>query len=231
MPNKLSFTRVVLCLTLLALMGLPTRGLASQQPCDRFALNNQAVVMESPDADSSAGASVLPTGLAKIYSNLGTGNNVYSSFAACNESGSGSPHGIEFQPMAFTPNADYSVKRIDLAVSWIYGNNDYILTLRADNGGVPGAILMKWPHVAAANYGTCCALETVRVPRTHKPVLLQKGKQYWLVVNLREYAWLVWNLNTTNTSGKGALSHDGKKWIKMTFNTNGAFDVLGVRQP
>jgi hypothetical protein len=89
---------------------------------------------------------------------------------------------------------------------------------------------MKWPHLAAANYGTCCALETVRV-RRHRPVLVQKGKQYWLVVAAREYAWLVWNLNTTNASGKGALSHDGKTWVKKTFNPSGAFDVLGVRQP
>lgn len=130
--------------------------------------------------------------------------------------------------MAFTPTAKHTLKQIDLAVD-VAGTNQYELQLHSDKAGLPGAKIYDWKKVTGSPAaGTCCVLETVKVSKKHKPVLLKKGTQYWLVVLVPLDTWDAWNQNVTGANGNSAVSHDdGKTWVTGADNPLGAFDVLG----
>lgn len=78
-----------------------------------------------------------PANLVTIYSNLGTGNNVYNAIAGTGVLGKNVPNEPfpEWLANGFTPTANYTVTEIQVGVTWVEGANSVILSLNADNGG------------------------------------------------------------------------------------------------
>lgn len=176
------------------------------------------------------GGRPIPEGTVTIYSNFGSGDS-YNCCGGWSESGQDSGFGKLIQAMAFSPaKATYALTQIDLAIGHSSGTNGYELDLDSDNNGRPGPTMKRWLIKNLPPLGSCCVVETIKVPHTQlHHVTLQKGRRYWLVpiVNADEDA--LWNANTTSVAGKGAVSSDGgATWNVIEFNPNGAFDVMGV---
>ncbi|HME00441.1 MAG TPA: choice-of-anchor R domain-containing protein [Terriglobia bacterium] len=164
-----------------------------------------------------------------VYSNFGAGN----SYDCCNngitESGANSFLGSNFlQAMAFTnaTGQNINLTQIDIADGVILGNNSMTLSLYADNGGAPGAVLESWAVNNLPGYGTCCTISTVF---DSVGVVLQIGGTYYLAPASDSVTWEAWNANITGSSGAGAISADGGvTWIAQSYSPIGAFDVMGT---
>ena len=104
-----------------------------------------------------------------------------------------------YSAMAFTPNANYAVARIDLAAGYVSGSNGVVITLNDDQGGVPGNIIHTWRLTNIPTFGTCCTLESV--PGAPQAVITG-GVQYWIVERaLLRDTWDAWNYNDTGATG------------------------------
>jgi len=166
-------------------------------------------------------------GTITVYSNFGAGN----SYDCCNgytESGAGSFTGFNsLQAMAFTnaTGQNLALTQIDIADSFVSGDNSMTLNLYADNAGVPGAVLESWTVNNLPALGTCCAVSRVF---DVAGVVLQNGATYWLAPASDNSTWEAWNWNVIGANGAGALSTDvGATWASGPYGPNGAFDVLG----
>jgi PEP-CTERM motif-containing protein len=167
-------------------------------------------------------------GTITVYSNFGPGN-AYDPNDGYTQSGAGSLTGFNaLQAMAFTNTTgeNIALTQIDIADSFVAGNNTMTLNLYADTGGAPGAVLESWTVNNLPGLGTCCTVETVN---DVAGVILQNGGTYWLAPASDDVTWEAWNWNTTGASGNGSFSADGgTTWATSTYNPNGAFDVLGT---
>jgi len=167
-------------------------------------------------------------GLVTIYSNLGTGNNVYNGAAGTGVLG----HNVPNQPFpewvanGFTPTANHTVTQIQVGVTWAEGPNTVILSLNADNGGRPGQLLYITQFTNLPTFGTCCTLQTANLT-TGVPVT--KGTLYWVVLRTlssNQGTWDVWNNNFADLQGPFSNS-TGHGWNKQSTQELGAFAVLG----
>jgi hypothetical protein len=93
--------------------------------------------MVVPDARPKV-EEALPAGATVIYSNFGTGNSLYDGGEGWTEAGAEANDFPITEAMAFTPDANYNVIRVDVAVTYVQGTNGMTLVLAEDNGGVPG---------------------------------------------------------------------------------------------
>ncbi len=169
-----------------------------------------------------------PANLTTIYSNLGTGNNVYNAAAGTGVLG----HNVPSQPFpewvanGFTPTADHTVTEIQVGVTYVQGPDTVILSLNADNGGKPGQALYITQFTNLPTFGTCCTLETATLT-TGVPVT--KGTLYWVVLRTlssNQGTWDVWNNNFQDL--QGAFSNStGHGWNKQSTQELGAFGVFG----
>jgi len=166
-------------------------------------------------------------GTITVYSNFGAGNS-YDCCNAYTESGAGSFTGFNaLQAMAFTnaTGQNLTLTQIDIADSFVTGNNSMTLNLYADNAGVPGAVLESWTVNNLPDLGTCCAVATVF---DSAGVVLLNGATYFIAPASDDVTWEAWNWNTIGMSGAGAISTDvGATWVPGPYDPNGAFDVLG----
>ena len=178
--------------------------------------------------DRSAPAEKPPTNLVTIYSNLGTGQNVYNGAAGTGVLGKNVPNQPfpEWLANGFTPTANHTVTEIQVGVTWVEGPNSVILSLNADNGGKPGNTLYITQFMNLPTFGTCCTLQTATLT-TGVPVT--KGTQYWIVLRTKstnQGTWNVWN-NTFNNA-QGAFSNNiGQGWTQQSTQGLGAFAVFG----
>lgn len=126
--------------------------------------------------------------------------------------------------MPFTPGKNYAVKKITVGVGYVAGTNGVYVSLNADNGGVPGAVIKKGNPTGLPTFGTCCA--TVSIGGGGAPVTA--GTQYWVVVKTTKKqpdTWDAWNINNIGASGPFAFN-TGSGW-QTTSGTLGAFSVKG----
>ena len=167
-------------------------------------------------------------GLVTIYSNLGTGSNVYNGGAGTGVLG----HNVPNQPFpewvanGFTPTANHTVTQIQVGVTWVEGPNSVILSLNADNNGQPGKVLFITQFTNLPTFGTCCTLETANLT-TGVPVTA--GTLYWVVLrtlSTNQGTWDVWNNNFADLQGPFSNS-TGRGWNKQSTQELGAFAVLG----
>lgn len=137
-----------------------------------------------------------------IFSNLG-GYYPAGVYTCCLGNAVFGPANTEGQPevweaAGFTPTTNMTVTRIKVAVGWVnYGEkySDVLLTLAADNGGIPGTPLRSWKvPISSAIFGTCCIVES----RT-ADIAVTAGSLYWVVVTTESASdvWAVWNFNDT----------------------------------
>src|SRR5262249_27852604 len=81
-------------------------------------------------------------------------------------------------------------------VGYVTGNTqDVILSVNADNSGIPGKSLKKWKaQIGGIAFGSCC-----QVSSKTGAISVKKGKQYWVVVRTEASSdiWAAWNINDT----------------------------------
>jgi len=178
--------------------------------------------------DRSARAEQPPANLVTIYSNLGTGNNVYNGAAGTGVLGKNVPNQLypEWLANGFTPTANHTVTEIQVGVTWVQGPNTVILSLNADNGGKPGKTLYITGFTNLPTFGTCCTLQTATLT-TGVPVT--KGTMYWIVLRTsptNQGTWNVWNNDFSGTQGPFS-NNIGQGWTQQSTQQLGAFGVFG----
>ena len=178
--------------------------------------------------DRSLPAAKPSPGLVTIYSNLGTGTNVYNGAAGTGALGRNVPNQPfpEWVANGFTPTANHTVTQIQVGVTWVEGPNSVILSLNEDNGGKPGKALYTTQFTNLPTFSTCCTLQTATLT-TGVPVT--QGTQYWVVLRTKatnQGTWNVWNNNFKDL--QGAFSNSlGNGWFQQSYQELGAFAVLG----
>ena len=178
--------------------------------------------------DRSYPAAKPRAGLVTIYTNLGTGTNVYNGAAGTGVLGKNVPNQPfpEWVANGFTPTANHTVTEIQVGVSWVQGENSVILSLNEDNGGKPGKTLYITQFTNLPTFGTCCTLQTATLT-TGVPVT--QGTQYWVVLRTKptnQGTWNVWNNNFKDLQGPFSNSL-GNGWFQQSTQELGAFAVLG----
>ncbi len=178
--------------------------------------------------DRSYPAAKPQPGLITIYSNLGTGTNVYNGAAGTGVLGKNVPNQPypEWLANGFTPTANHTVTEIQVGVTWVEGGNSVILSLNEDNGGKPGKTLYITQFTNLPTFGTCCTLQTATLT-TGVPVT--QGTQYWVVLRTsptNQGTWNVWNNNFKDVQGPFSNSL-GNGWFQQSTQEEGAFAVLG----
>lgn len=128
----------------------------------------------------------------------------------------------------FTPGGAVMLSQIDLALGWLSGTNGAVINLVNDNNGVPGTSLLETWTVTNLQYTGPADLVSVSSTST---VPLQRGTQYWIVVEGMAPDTLIgWNGSNSGQSG-GAESEDGGVTWTTTSQLLRAFDVLGTPAP
>jgi uncharacterized protein (TIGR03437 family) len=124
----------------------------------------------------------------------------------------------------FTPNGNFSLTQIRLALGWISGTNGAVIDLVNSNAGVPGtAVLQSWTVAQLPPSGP----STLTTLTPTSPILLKNGVEYWLIVKGAASDTLdFWSGNASGLTGTLLSLDQGASWNNGTLNLS-AFDVLG----
>jgi len=185
----------------------------------RWLVPAAAVVLFS--IGSSAHASVL-------YNNLNA--NPASRYNCClSYTIEGTNPGPFFaQGFSFTPSATEGLQQVDIALQIFGGTDLVVVTLNANNAGLPGAVLETWNVSGLPAPASCCVLQTL-LPAV--PLTLTFGTTYWLVATPGAAdTFAGWPVNNTGAKGPRAVqsSPGGEFTIFGANDDQGAFDVIGT---
>lgn len=171
---------------------------------------------------------VLPAAADTMYSNLGTGNNVYNCCTGWTIFGTG------FLGTSFTAANEFQVNfssyvfEIDVAVGYVAGDNLFYLNIDADNAGQPGAVLASFTNLSSStDFGSCCGLVTVY---TGAGPNLSAGTNYWLVIgpmDTTSTTWEAWNFSNSAVGLDEYSTDGGLTWVNNGIQGQGAFQILG----
>ncbi len=119
--------------------------------------------------------------LTKIFSNLGTGTNVYTS-SGWSLSGPLSSAGFtQYVAMPFKSKANAHIEQVRAAVQYSTGTNQLNLSIYTDSSGTPGTRLAgPFTVKNLPLYFTCCR---VGIANVSPSVAITAGTQYWLVAD------------------------------------------------
>lgn len=152
-------------------------------------------------------------------------NNAYDCCNGWTVSAAGSITGFQQDvAMPFTPDKNYAVKTITVAVGYVAGTNGATVSLNADAGGLPGAVIKKGVVTGLPTFGTCCVTASIN----GKGAPVTAGTQYWVVVKTDKKSadtWDAWNMNTIGASGAFAFN-TGTGW-QLTSGPTSAYSVTG----
>jgi hypothetical protein len=159
------------------------------------------ITVTAPTADHSRSNwyALVPAGTKPAFSNLDTKypDGTYFCCHSYTISGPTSTLGKIYGGAAgFKPSATATVSEIALGLGYTSGTNEVMVTLNADNAGVPGKVLASGKATSLPALGSCCVLSHVRF----KGVALTAGTQYWVAVfTLKSDANTLagWNMNDT----------------------------------
>jgi len=171
-----------------------------------------------------------------LYSDLGTGSDVYNCCSGWTVAGSGDLGTSFTAANEFVAGASGSVSQIDLGVGIVEGTNSFFAALYTASGNAPGTLIAQWDNLSSSTtFGQCCGLVTIS---GITGVDLTAGTSYFLILgptNLSATTWEAWNQNSTGatgtdlyaTSGCQNGTGNGCSWNSNGTQTIGAFDVLG----
>jgi hypothetical protein len=180
-----------------------------------------------------------------IFSDLGTGSNVYSlGFGApsgiglgvdgSSALGAGGLSSIIAELFTASGTGNLPVTQIDLAILNANSSlNTFTASIWTINSGTPGVQLPNafWQTSTPYNSGTCCGLVSIQ---NITGVTLTGGAQYFLVlapVSLSDSSTNTWAYNSL---GVNATYYDstngGASWI-FGFGPATAFDILSTPEP
>jgi hypothetical protein len=171
--------------------------------------------------------------LAVIFSNLATEYplGLYWCCQGTTVSGPKSPGFVEWwHAAAFTPAADATATKITVSIGYLAGGGNIILSLNADNAGIPGAVLEQWHLYDLGESGTCCSVQS----KKFSGIALTGGQQYWVVASTEANSdvWAAWN-QADNDQVSSFLNAgytnqaQNPSWQSYTTNLNVAFAVYG----
>jgi hypothetical protein len=185
------------------------------------------VLMKTP-AQTFTPAMTPPSRLVKIYSNLGTGNNVYDGVAGNGILGKDVTGQLyrEWVGCGFRPKANQTVTELQVGATWVSGDNSLILSLNETSKDRPGKALHTWRFENLPDFGTCC---TVQTGKLSPGIPVKKGKVYWVVLrNLPQHqdTWDVWNYDSSGEQGLWS-NNIGSGWTKASYQQLNAFGVFG----
>ena len=139
---------------------------------------------------------------------------------------------------AFTPSANHTVTKVEVAVGFVEGTNGLVLGLYSDASGVPGKAIKTWALSSLPTFGSCCTVEA----RTDAAgISVTAGTQYWILLktNKKETTtWAAFNVNDTDQIDSqvtafycsqdvsGSCSNNDK-WTASQSTPGPAFAVLG----
>jgi hypothetical protein len=178
-------------------------------------------------ADDNAGSTVIFSNLATAYP-----AGLYWCCQGSTVSGPNSLILVEWwHGAAFTPSVDATATKIAVSIGYLAGTRkNIILSLNADDAGVPGAVLEQWTVYDLGEAGTCCTVQTKR----SSGISLTAGQQYWIVASTEPNSdvWAAWNQADSdqidNSVNAGYTNQFGPAaWQSFTTNLNVAFAVYG----
>jgi hypothetical protein len=166
-----------------------------------------------------------------LFSDLGTGNDVYQCCNGWTVSGAGTVGTSFTQANEFTAMASGSISQIDIGIGYVTGVNSFYAALyTVGNDGNPGTQMGRWDDLTSSqNFGGCCGLVSIT---GISGIDLTAGESYFLVLgpeDVNDTSWLAWNLNSQGATGLDAFSTDGgQTWNDSNgVQTIGAFDIIG----
>jgi hypothetical protein len=184
------------------------------------------VLMKAP-AQSFIPATPVPSKLVTIYSNLGTGKNVYNGSVGYGILGrhAGQPW-PQWVGCGFRPKADHIVTEVQVAGTYVKGTNSLIVSLNENDKDRPGKALHTWHFANLPTFGSCCTLQTGKFAAG---IRVKKGRMYWVVLRpspQHQDTYDVWNNNFKGV--QGAFSNNiGSGWTPQSLQTLTAFGVFG----
>jgi hypothetical protein len=170
-----------------------------------------------------------PASLVTIYSDLGTGTNLYLPNIGWSVTGPEVAGGKVDSATPFTPKRNFNLVLIKVAVLTASGTNGVTLSLNHDSSGAPGTAIKTWNLVNLPPFPGCCKLDLARLKKT---VRVKKGVQYWLVASTdkaTQDASDSWNMNSRSIFGTVGQRFGNGAW-QVTKNSAllPAFSVLGT---
>jgi PEP-CTERM motif len=164
-----------------------------------------------------------------LYSNLGTGNDVYQCCTGWTVSGTGTIGTSFTQANEFTAMASGSISQIDIGIGYVTGVNSFYAALyTVGNNGDPGTQLGYWGNLTSSqNFGGCCGLVSIT---GITGVSLTSGQNYFLVLgpmNTSDTSWLAWNYSNSATGLDLYSTDGGSTWNSNGTQPQGAFDIIG----
>jgi hypothetical protein len=234
MRKKMLLTLTVLALTSVTALAANKDGIVTTK-------DGRMTIATKPTASTTRTPS-SDAGLVKIFDNIGTAYPK-GTYWCCEGATIFGPTAISGAPeyweaAAFTPKADHTVTKIEVAVGWVEGNNGVVLTINDDSGGVPGKVIKSFALSNLPSFGSCCTVKTASIS-TGIPV---KAKtQYWIVLKTNakdSTTWAAWNVNDTDqvdpaptafwcSDDKGGECSTNDKWTAGESQPGPAFAVLG----
>jgi hypothetical protein len=186
-----------------------------------IALSRNPQKIEQSAEDSSS--------LITIYSDLGTGANVYLPNIGWSVTGPEVAGGKVDSATLFTPKRNFNLVLIKVAVLTASGTNGVTLSLNRDSSGAPGTAIKTWNLVNLPSFPSCCKLDLARLKKT---VRVKEGVQYWLVASTdkaTQDASDSWNMNSRSIFGTVGQRFGNGAW-QVTKNSAllPAFSVLGT---
>jgi PEP-CTERM motif-containing protein len=163
-----------------------------------------------------------------LYSNLGTGTDVYNCCSGWTVSGTGSIGTSFTAANQFEVTTSGNVFQIDIGIGYVEGVNSFYVDIDKDNAGQPGAVLASFTGLSSStNFGGCCGLVTIS---NISGLSLSAGTEYWMVIgptSTSATTWEAWNFSNSAT-GLDLYSEDGgSTWHSNGVQPQGAFDILG----
>jgi hypothetical protein len=176
-------------------------------------------------------SNINDAGLVTIFSNLATKYPKGEYWCCTGYNVMGPSQGEQWMAAAFTPGADHTVTRIEVAAGWSQtGANGVVISLNLDSNGVPGKALKTWNATGLPRFGTCCTL-VVKSDSAGIPV--SAGKQYWVVLstNSKESdtvdGWNVIDSNQVDPATVATFPGNNHKWNAFQTTPGLGFAVKG----
>jgi hypothetical protein len=193
-------------------MQYPFRLLASVAAFTLAACSSAQIAAPTAELPQTAGA-LRDAAPVAIYSNIGKGKRAFRCCIAWTIGGPQSKIGKQWLGAPFVPSSNAVAKTIVAGLTWSLGPNDRLrISLAPDRRGAPGQDLSSAEISGALpKFNHCCTLQTATLA---KPVSLQSGVRYWVVIRTTKATAKTvdnWQNNSTNAGGLIATDN-GKGW-------------------
>jgi len=225
MVNR-AIARSLLCLALLVLTSVTLFA----QNDNGFAVHGKVpwVMASKPDSGERTPAE-FPKTLKTIYSNLGTGTDVYYDSNGWLILGKDAAYGEEVLiGFPFTPTKAATATEVETGLNYYSsGTNSFSVSLNADASGLPGKVLFKGTVKNVPTWPSCCQLAKVK---SKKGAKLKAATQYWVVVYTSDTTQTtsegVWDWTYNEATGTQAYNINEAGWkTEQTYIS--AFGVFG----